>query len=214
MVFVNRQLPQEFIYANAAGIKQAKLEAQKQGSAVALKEFDWDNYLNRDRVVGSPESWIEQFEQDYFARRERNSKSETTWKDYQKIFKKLPLDKKLTAQELKIAVLQTKPDSRTRQKACTYFKALAKFAGIDFDPSNYAGSYSAESLELRDIPSDRKIMEMRSRIFNPAWQFTFGLMAAYGLRNYELFHCDLDSVIDKAIACPFYLLASAMRCSI
>ena len=60
------------IYANAAGIKQAKPEARKLGSAIALKEFNWDNYLNRDRVVGSIENWIEKFEQNYFAKRERN----------------------------------------------------------------------------------------------------------------------------------------------
>ena len=182
------------IYANAAGIKQAKLEAQKLGSAIALKEFNWDSYSNCNRVTGSIESWIEKFEEDYFTKRERNPKTETTWKDYLKIFKKLPQNKKLTVEELQLVVLKTKPDSRTRQKACTYLKALAKFARIDFDPSNYAGNYSAESLELRDIPSDIQIVEMRSCITNTAWRFAFGLMAAYGLRNYELFHCEIDSI--------------------
>lgn len=182
------------IYASSAGIEQAKLKAQKLGAAIALKEFNWNDYSNSNRVTGSIESWIDKFEQDYFNKRERNSKTETTWKDYLKIFKKLSQHQKLTAEELKLAVLQTEPDTRTRQKACTYLKALAKFAAIDFDPSDYAGNYSAESLELRDIPSDPRIAEMRSSISNSSWRFAFGLMAAYGLRNYELFHCDLDSI--------------------
>ena len=39
-----RQIISLGIYANGAGIKQAKLEAQKLGAAIALKEFNWDDY--------------------------------------------------------------------------------------------------------------------------------------------------------------------------
>ena len=182
------------IYCNAAGIKKAKLEAQKLGTAIALGEFDWSNYSSNNENIGSCDYWVAKFEENYFDKRERNSKSETTWKDYQKIFNKFPDGAKLNTQTLNQLVLSTKPDTRNRQKACTYTKALAKFAGIDFDPTDYSGSYSPESVELRDIPSDIEIQQWRDRIPNKAWQYAFGLMAAYGLRNYELFHIDLESI--------------------
>ena len=182
------------IYANTAGIKRAKLEAQKLGAAIALGEFSWNDYDKTDSVSGTSEYWINRFETDYFSKRDRNPKSETTWKDYQKIFKKLPQDKLLTVDLLMGVILSTKPDTRTRQKACTYINALANFAGIEINTSDYAGNYSIESLELRNIPTDKQIVEMRSRIFNPGWKYAFSLMAAYGLRNYELFYCDLNSL--------------------
>lgn len=100
----------------------------------------------------------------------------------------------LSKETLLTVVLSTSPDTRTRQKACIYTKVLAKFAGIDFDPSEYSGNYSPESVELRDIPSDKQIMQWRDRITNKQWQFAFELMAAYGLRNHEVFHCDISSL--------------------
>ena len=93
-------------------------------------------------------------------------------------------------------VLSTKPNTRTRQKACIYLKALAKFACVnDFDPGQYKSDYSPESVELRNIPTDKEIMQWRDRLDNRrGWQYAFGLMAAYGLRNHELFYVDLESI--------------------
>lgn len=182
-------------YANAAGIKTAEKQAQKLGATIALGEFDWTNYLSSLSSFGSVEYWINKFEEDYFNKRDRNTKTETTWKDYQKIFKKFPVDAKLDSQTLMELVVSTKPDTRTRQKACTYTKALASFAGIEFDPSEYAGNYSPDSVELRNIPTDKEIMLLRDRIPNRrGWQYAFGLMSAYGLRNHELFYADLESI--------------------
>lgn len=183
-------------YANAAGIKVAESEALKLSSAIALREFNWSNYLNNDNTnFGTVEHWIAKFEKDYFNRRERNSKSETTFKDYQRIFKKFDMGAPLNTDTLMDVVLSTKPDTRTRQKACVYLKALAEFAGIDFDPSKFAGNYSADSVELRNIPTDQEIQKWYNRIpENYGWKYAFGLMAAYGLRNYELFYIDFDSL--------------------
>ncbi|MDJ0574214.1 MAG: hypothetical protein QNJ65_03485 [Xenococcaceae cyanobacterium MO_234.B1] len=183
------------IYANAAGIKVAKSEAQKLSAAIALKEFDWKNYSNKNQSIGSVGYWLNKFEEDYFNKRPRNTKTETTWQDYQKIFKKLPLEVELDKEILLQAILSTTPNTRTRQKCCIYIKALAKFANLDFDPTPYSGNYSAESLELRDIPTDLEIVKWRDRIPSKSgWLYAFELMAAYGLRNYELFYCDLESL--------------------
>ena len=183
------------VYANAAGIKVAEKKAQEMGAAIALGKFDWSKYTHKDCSIGSIGYWLLKFEEDYFNKRERNAKSETTWKDYQKIFNKLPIDAQLNSDNLLKAVLSTSPDTRTRKRACTYTKALANFTGIDYDPSKYAGNYSSSSVNAREIPTDREIQQWRDRIPNGrGWQYAFGLMAAYGLRNYELFYLDLESI--------------------
>ncbi|MGL6340488.1 MAG: hypothetical protein ACRC80_15275 [Waterburya sp.] len=68
--------------------------------AIALGEFDWSDYLETDTVIDSVEYWIAKFEENYFNRKDRNKKTETTWKDYQKIFKKFPDGASLTAESL------------------------------------------------------------------------------------------------------------------
>ena len=153
------------IFANAAGIKIAEKEAQKLGAAIALGEFAWSNYLKSDCAVGSVDYWIGKFKEDYFNKRERNRKTESTWADYQKIFKKLPQGATLDRSTLLKVVLSTKPETRTRQKTCIFLNGLAKFAGLECDLSEYAGHYSSESLELRDIPSDKTLF-VRSRPIN------------------------------------------------
>lgn len=61
------------IYANTAGIKQAKLEAQKLGAAIALREFHWGDYLDSNSSVESADYWIGKFEEDYFNKRDRDT---------------------------------------------------------------------------------------------------------------------------------------------
>ncbi|MBE9078144.1 hypothetical protein IQ241_12725 [Romeria aff. gracilis LEGE 07310] len=71
------------IYFNPAGIKRAEAEAQRLNHLLMLGQFDWSDWLTvkqRGQMVGQ---WLKEFERDYFIRRERNPKSETTWeKDY------------------------------------------------------------------------------------------------------------------------------------
>ena len=183
------------IFANGAGIKRAEQEAHKLSAQIALNEFSWSDYLKEENNINTVTYWLARFEEDYFSKRQRNSKTETTWSDYQKIFRKLPPEAKLNEQTLLETILSTTPDTRTRKKACTYLKALAKLAGIVIDFSEYSGSYSPSAVNPRDIPTDAEIQQWRDRIPNSrGWQYAFGLIAAYGLRNYELFYADLESI--------------------
>ena len=185
------------LYANAAGIKLAERQALKISGLIALKEFDWGDYIisSKGYEIESAGFWIDKFEADYFNKRDRNSKTETTWKDYCKVFNRFDKSQKLTAESLLEVVLQTTPDSRSRKRACTYTKCLARFAEIEFDPSEYKGNYSADAVEIRDIPSDELIQQWRDRFpVKHGLRYAFGLLAAYGLRPYELFHIDLESI--------------------
>lgn len=198
-VIANPKLIQQTIslglYANAAGIKVAELEAFKLSGLIALNQFDWADYSKTTKSIKSARYWIEEFEKDYFNKRDRNPKTETTWKDYCKVFNCFETNEILDNTSLLRVVLLSKPDTRSRVRACTYTKILARFAGIDFNPDEYKGTYSSDSVDIRDIPSDLEIQQWRDKIPNDrGLKYAFGLMAAYGLRNYELFHVDLDSL--------------------
>ena len=68
----------------------AEKEARKIGGLLQSGGFDWKPYIKEKAASSSVSEWVEQFEADYFTRRERNPKSLTTWKDdYLKVFKKL-----------------------------------------------------------------------------------------------------------------------------
>lgn len=137
--------------------------------------------------------WLTEFETDYFNRRERTPKTETTWRgDYLKIFRLLPSDQPLTTEALMTALIETKPDTRTRQRAAIALGALAKFARLDFNAKPYIGSYSPRTVRPRTLPDDKLISEWFSRINNPSWRWVYGMLACYGLRPHEVFWIDKD----------------------
>ncbi len=183
------------IRASAVGVKEAEAEARKVGALLDCKEFDWKGYLGEATISLTAGEWIAKFEADYFTRRERSPKSETTWrKNYWEVLKRLPCGEKLTTETLLQAITSTAPDTRTRQNYCMVLGALAKFAGIEIDLKKYAGDYSPKKVSPRDLPTDQQIVNAYYQIANPQWQYVYGLMATYGLRNHEVFHLDLTEL--------------------
>lgn len=177
-------------HANPAGLKLAEQEAKRVGLLLEARGFDWGDYgaTCASRTVAD---WIAAFERDYFTRRQRSSKTETTWRDdYLKAFGKLPPGELLTAQLLLATIEATQPDSRTRKRVCDCFGRLATFAGLEADFRPLKGNYSTSTVEVREVPADALIAQTWATIPNPAWQCAYGLMAAYGLRNHELFYLD------------------------
>jgi hypothetical protein len=184
------------IYNNPAGLKRADAEARKLSGQLACKEFNWGDWIESDKPeLDTIAAWIDRFEIEYFGRRARNPKSETTWRtDYLQPFRQLPLESPLAVEVLRQSILETEPDTRNRQRRCVALGALAKFAGLDLDAKNLRGDYSPKRLTPRDLPTDTEISQQRDRIPNESWQWAFGMMACYGLRNHELFHIDLKKL--------------------
>ncbi|MBW4527071.1 MAG: site-specific integrase [Phormidium tanganyikae FI6-MK23] len=192
------------IYASPVGYKRAEIEAKKAGAQLADKVFTWTDWIDSPKPKSDTVSgWIERFEVDYFNRKRRNPKSETTWEtEYDQVFRQLPPDEPLTAELLRSHILKTDPDTRNRQRYCMVSEALAKFAALPLDAKSLKGKYSAKSakkLTPRDLPTDKEISEWRDRISNEQWQYAFGLMACYGLRNHELFHIDLERLKESPV---------------
>ena len=181
--------------ATVEGIKIAEKEARQLRFKLDAGEFAWEQAEPTAEKV-TVQEWIERFEAHYFSRRAATPQSITTWRgDYLKSFHKI-IGEELTPQAIKEAILTTKPDTRNRLRTVRALTALAKFAGIDVGISELAGGYSPRRVQPRDLPSDEAIAQWRYRIPDPAWQWFYGVVAAYGLRPHEAFHIEsFDGVI-------------------
>jgi len=186
------------VFANPAGVQFAEAEAKKVGANLAQGRFVWEPYLKASEPPKQDltcAEWIEKFEQDYFSSRLRSPQTETTWKhSYLYALEKLPPDELLTAELLLAVAKVTQPDSRSRQLVCMALNKFAKFAEISIDLSKLSGNYSPTKTKARDIPSDELIIEWRDRIPNKSWQWAFGMLATYGLRNHEIFSLDFSDM--------------------
>lgn len=184
------------IYCNGAGIGRAEKQAQKLASQLALNEFAWNDWIDKEKSIGTVGYWIKEFESDYFNRKEKNERSLTTWNtEYKEMFNLLNISDNLTEPILTDLVLTTDPDTRQRKRAVLAANSLAKFAKLDCDFNRYKGNYS----HLKNngdcaLPTDEEIIRYYWSIKHPQWQRAFGLMAAYGISNHELFHVELDSL--------------------
>lgn len=183
-------------HANPTGLQLAEQEARVVGTLLEKKEFSWEPYLTT--ASDTPQicqDWITQFEADYFSKRDRTPKTETTWKgDYLKVLRKLQPDQPLSRELMQALILETRPDTKSRKRTCMVLGAFAKFAGIEFDPSPLSGNYSPRRASPRDLPEDRVILDWFYKIKNPAWRWVYGMMATYGLRNHEVFRLDLEEL--------------------
>ena len=94
-------------------------------------------------------------------------------------------------------VLESYPaGSRSRQQCSTVLGALAQHQGLELpdDWRQRAAGYGLHRAQFRQLPSDSQILQLIELIPNPAWRLAYGLMATYGLRNHEVFFCDLSAL--------------------
>lgn len=189
------------VYFNPAGIKRAEAEAQKLNHALMLEQFDWSAWLNPEQKIKTGAQWIQEFEKDYFTRRERTPKTQTTWdKDYRNPYRKLPQQESLTAKLLITAAESYPPDTKARKRACTAYAALAKFAKIDVDLKPLRGKYRPTAVSRDKVPNDDLILEWAAKVPNLQWRSFYQLCACYGLRNHEAFYVDLERLRTDPLA--------------
>jgi integrase len=177
------------IHANPKGISEVERIARKIGALLDCGEFTWDDWMRTTKATPkSIKDWIDLFEKDYFARRARTARTETTWKgDYMKAFRLLPVDQDLTIDRLIAAILETPPDTKSRKRACMAIASLANFASVPIDASKYAGTYSPKKVTPRNLPGDDTILNVAQSIHNTQWLWVYGMIATYGLRPHEVF---------------------------
>ncbi len=196
--------------ATAAGLKQIEREAKIIAAQLIERRFSWADYLSQAEDAQAESlplaDRIAQFEADVLARVGPGAAAlasrKTTWdKAYAPYLKKLLAQtEQQPRQALEAAIVATlealPPHSRSRQVACTAFKAFADFQGVALpeDIDKLGGQYGSSKAQRRLLPSDEVIVEWCDRIPNPAWRYVYGVMATYGLRNHEVFFCDYQGL--------------------
>lgn len=173
--------------ATPVGLKEAERQAREIGLQLMTNSFEWVAAPKAERVG----DLIEDLGRSLLAQ----GLSETSWKkEYRSPLLKMA-DHPLDPEKLALVLLsQTEPDTRTRKRWCLAIAKLLDYAGIPNEVRRYKGNYSAKSVSPRDLPTDDQIWAAwRSLIKKDKyWGNAFGLMAVYGLRNHEVFGCDLE----------------------
>lgn len=176
--------------ANMDGLREAYEQAKLLGARVSTGKFDWADYREPDSAVsGLVREHVEAFKRDLL---ERQGKRLQTWDRHYGIYlNRLPQDVILSAQVLEQFLLSIPASSCSRRQAVWAIGPFVKFLGMEFDANAYRGTYSSRRpLNPRSIPTDEDIAAAWAKIHNPGWQWVFGIMATYGLRNHEVFRLE------------------------
>ena len=182
------------VKANPRGLKRAIAEARKMGAQLDLKEFDWADWLDEDELSGLP------FGRDAvvaFANHKRPMVKPSTWRQHwHYLLKAIPLDERISPEHA-IALIEKHPvDSRARQQWLNGLSEFFEFFEVELNTEKLQATYH-RPINLREIPNDQAIAWMRDSIENENWQYAFGLQAAYGLRNHEIFYIDPRSLKER-----------------
>lgn len=197
------------IPATPAGLKQIEQEAKIVAAQLIQDQFDWQEYLSftdgKRLSQQSLSQQIEAFEQYFFDQPQRSlnpAATKTTWSGaYAPYLKKLVTiaadSPTLTLTEAIYKTIHaTVNHSRSRQLCCTALGAFAEFLNLKLptDLKTISGRYGASQTQARQLPSDEEILAIWKKIPNPTWQFVYGVMATFGLRNHEVFYCNFKGL--------------------
>ena len=174
------------------------------------KQFDWRQWSKQKNNKSSSrndikiDTLIQEFKVHFFSDPLRNKSkagNKTNWESaylpYLRRLKHIASENSFYTlnQNLFIKTLKSySENSRSRLQCATSLKAVARYLHFKL-PDNWkdmAYGYGLHKAQYRKLPTDSLIEEIYHLIPNPQWQFVYGLMATYGLRNHEVFFCDLS----------------------
>ena len=108
---------------------------------------------------------------------------------------KLVMDRPLSLKDFAAIASQLNPDTAQARYVTVELRHFAKFcglSGVDEYLKPYQDTYSPRKPQNeRIIPSDEEIEALLPKIINPKWRYVFGMMAAFGLRNHEVWNIHL-----------------------
>jgi integrase len=206
--------------ASEAGLGEAGRQLRQVLAELQRQQFDWQRWgapaqpapsgAALPAAKGGIEQQLNSFEQAFQrdpARRHNPAGSRTTWTAaYRPYLRRLAqAARDCNAQQptarLLEQVLESYPaGSRSRQQCGTALGALADHLQLALpdDWRERAAGYGLHRAQFRQLPSDSQIEALLELIPNPAWRLAYGLMATYGLRNHEVFFCDLSALAPGA----------------
>ena len=197
---VLRQLQQGRFAWSAWGVQQAQPPSPSHSTSHSTSWLPTATQPAAGDLLG-----LAAFEAAFFAdpRRRRNPAGcRTTWSSaYLPYLRRLAAvaaerDLPLGLPLLEMALESYAASSRSRQQCGTALAALARHFELDL-PDNWserAAGYGLHAAQFRRLPGDPQILLWAEQIPNPTWRLAYGLMATYGLRNHEVFFCDLSAL--------------------
>ncbi|MBD1848890.1 site-specific integrase [Leptolyngbya sp. FACHB-711] len=196
--------------ATPSGLKQAEQQVKVIAAQLIQNTFDWRQHLpvaggKRLHQMDLAEK-LKAFERHFLEHLAKDSNpgaTRTTWeKTYAPYLRKLEATTRshpnFTLTEAIYSTIQAIPaNARSRQVCCTALNALAQFLHLELpiDLKTLWGTYSPSKTQMRRLPSDEEIIAIFDTIPSPTWQFVYGVMATYGLRNHEVFFCNYSALI-------------------
>ncbi|WP_126146972.1 tyrosine-type recombinase/integrase [Synechococcus elongatus] len=169
-------------------LREAKIKALALSEDIRFNRFQWPSDRQQPGIPRTEA--LSQVEDEF---RRLNRGVESTWRYiYKAHYDQLRNLDRLTLESL-YQYCDSKPaGSRSRQTAITAMRFLAQVMGWSFSVEKVKTAERRTPTAPRILPSDRRIEEMWEQTANnPRWQLVIGLMATFGLRNHEVFTCDL-----------------------
>jgi len=196
------------INADSFGLDEAKKKLQLVNLQIDLDQFDWSKWIKMNPKTMKRNNLliqIEEFEKSFFKESKNDylsSTRKTTWNaSYKPYLKRMTniynQNDNKELDNIFIRTLKTyEKGSRSRKQCGTSLNVFADFINHKL-PSDWkiiSRGYGLKKASFRNLPSDELIEDIWVKIPNKSWQYVFGLMATYGLRNHEVFFCDLNSL--------------------
>ncbi len=198
------------IDADTDGLEEAKKKLQLINLQLELNQFEWRNWITSSTQENNKTydffiKEISEFEKNFFKEYRNdhlNSARKSTWNSSYKPYIKRMINiyKENDNKDINHIFLSTlksyQEGSRSRKQCGTSLNVFADFLKLSL-PSEWKSlsrGYGIKKASFRDLPDDDLIEELWRNIPNKSWQYVFGLMATYGLRNHEVFFCDLSAL--------------------
>ncbi len=201
------------INADILGLEEAKKKLQLIDLQLELNQFEWSNWISSSnkhygKTSDSFLKKISEFEEIFFKRTKDEylkSAKKTTWNSSYKPYIKRMIstyysNKDRELNSIFINTLKTyKEGTRSRKQCGTSLNVFAEFIehNLPSEWKSLSKGYGLKKASFRNLPDDQLIENLWGNIPNKSWQYVFALMATYGLRNHEVFFCDLNSLKDK-----------------
>ncbi len=195
--------------ANSVGLEQAEKTLNFLYLQIEHKQFEWKSWsqsksgFTYQKHKSNIDEIIDEFKSNFFndpSRSRSKSSSKTNWSSsYLPYLQRLKTiayknNRKLNKALLVETLKSYSENSRSRQQCGSSLKALADYSNIQLpnDWRSMAYGYGLHKAQFRQLPNDKEIEKAYEMIPNQKWKLVYGLMATYGLRNHEVFFCDLS----------------------
>lgn len=171
------------------GVKQAEFRAYQIWSEIVKGTFRWEEKKPKVETFGDV---IGRFRDSVY-----RDKTEHQWSAlYRTGFQLVKMDEPFQLQKIELAISACPVGSYLRFRSVQTWVRILRFmqaAEGDIERiQKLKGTYQYGSVVKRHIPTDVEIYEARSLLKSQNWQKVYALMAIYGLRDHECWHCEVE----------------------